>query len=72
MALERARMSAVSVRQSCVVTESRGEGLGLNPLTDGVAFGRLLNHGTLISFFNEKTKSKRDDYSSSSCKYLAP
>lgn len=52
------RVSAVGVRQNCVVTESRGEGLGLNPLTDCVAFGRLLNHGALISSFNGKTNKR--------------
>jgi hypothetical protein len=51
-------VSAVSVRQCCVVTESRGEGLGLNPLIDCVAFGRLLNHGALISSFNGKTNKR--------------
>lgn len=55
---ERTGVSAVGVRQCCVVTESRGEGLGLNPLTDCVAFGRLLNHGALISSFNEKTNKR--------------
>lgn len=52
------RVSAVGVRQSYVVTESRGEGLGLNPLTNCVAFGRLLNHEALISSFNGKTNKR--------------
>lgn len=52
------RVSAVSVRQSCVVAESRGEALGLNPLTDCVAFGQLLNHEGLISSFNGKTNKR--------------
>lgn len=55
MALEKTGVSAVSVRQNCVVADSRGEALGLNQLTACVAFGRLLNHEALISSFNGKT-----------------